>query len=262
MTSVPPSIYRLRYDHQTPKYISIYDKYVRNCSNHSGSVMTMEPVSTAALEMYFEVTVEEFSGTQICIGFAAGDHNCYQLPGDKAGIGFRSDGKLLDGSGMLGMDWAGCEPWGTSGDTIGVGINIVSGEVFCTKNGTFLCKIFKNVFEDYFNETDPLYPVISISGKGCVSVNFGATPFRFSHQARITEHASSRRARLQSMSVSEARVKDLVKEYLLYRGYCKTYDVMLASDIEHSSGGSASTRSTDKSTPSSLSLKPAGDTML
>lgn len=67
-------------------------------------------------------------------------------------MGYRSDGKLLDGSnGLLGTDWAGCSSWGIPGDTVGVGIDITTGEVYCTKNGSFLCSIFKHVFQDYFN---------------------------------------------------------------------------------------------------------------
>ena len=50
--------YSLSFHSGTPKFLSVYDKYVRNCSSHTGAVMTLEPVSSASPEMYFEVTVE------------------------------------------------------------------------------------------------------------------------------------------------------------------------------------------------------------
>jgi hypothetical protein len=75
---------------------------------------------------------------------------------------------------------------------IGMGINIVTGEVYSTKNGVFLCKIFKHVFEDYFNEDEPIYPVAAISGRGCVSINFGQHPFRYLFEQRCDDIKAAR----------------------------------------------------------------------
>jgi hypothetical protein len=195
------TLYSLCFDSRTPKFFSIYENYIRNNCNLTGSVLTLQPVASTNFEMYFEVTVEEFSGSNICIGFVAGNHNCYQLPGEKAGIGVRSDGKLLDGSsGALGVEWAGCSSWGLPGDTIGLGINIISGDVYCTKNGNFSCFIFRHVFQDYFNEDEPLYPVVALSGKGCVSVNFGSAPFRFPAHERLQDLQKARREELNEVA--------------------------------------------------------------
>lgn len=58
----------------------------------------------------------------------------------------------MDGSnGSLGNDWAGCLPFGAVGDIVGVGINIISGEVYSTKNGVFQGPISKHIFQDYFD---------------------------------------------------------------------------------------------------------------
>lgn len=225
------TLYTLRFDAGTPKYISVYNDHFRNSSAHTGAVLSSQPISSSSIEMYFEVTIEEFSGSQLCLGFATAEHDCFQLPGDKAGVGFRSDGKILDGNGLIGADWAGCTPWGTIGDVIGLGINIVTGEVYCTKNGSFLCIIFKHVFQDYFNEDEPLYPVVAMSGKGCVTINFGNRPFRFQFEDRLKSLKDTREEQRRSVLVTEETVEQLVKDYLLYRGFGKTYDIMLEASI-------------------------------
>ena len=75
----------------------------------------------------------------------------FSPPGDKCGVALRNDGKVLNGNGLSGSEFAGGESWGAPGDTVGLGVNIVSGEVYFTKNGKYLGVPLKNIFTDIFD---------------------------------------------------------------------------------------------------------------
>ena len=77
------------------------------------------------------------------------------------------------------------KPFGDSGDVIGCGWDLRSGEVFFTKNGVHLGAAFQDVCGE-------LYPAVAVRNKHIrVRVNFGQQPFAWQQALEVTARASA-----------------------------------------------------------------------
>lgn len=144
---------------------------------------SFKPIGTG----YFEITVLN-SGINgfISIGLVREGYSVDTHPGWHAtSYAYHGDdGRTFFSTGT------GC-PWGprfTQGDTVGIGINYDTGEVFFTKNGQFLGVAFYRCPKSAF------WPAVGMTSFGeSVRANFGETPFLFNFETRALPCNSPRR---------------------------------------------------------------------
>ncbi len=103
----------------------------------------------------------------------------------------------------MGSDWGGSATWGAAGEIIGLGLNIKTGEIFCTKDGAYVGNVTKNIFDNHLNvrfplfiwsskngifqNDEPLFAAVSIGGCGCVLVNFGEVKYAYDISQKLLE---------------------------------------------------------------------------
>lgn len=116
---------------------------------------------------YFEVyVVDMLPGTSCSIGVGPRDYSLTRLPGwDPCSFALQSDEGVWTVTGrMHGYTFR-------MGDVVGCGWDVVTGEVFWTKNGSFLVATEAKQRE--------LNPLIGFDGTGIATINFGMEPFRY-----------------------------------------------------------------------------------
>lgn len=118
---------------------------------------------------YYEVhVIDVYQGGYISVGLGPADYSLSQMPG------WDSDSFAYDG--LEGSIYNNRSPrvigftFGM-GDVVGCGWNTDAGEVFWTRNGKLVHSLKVTV------ASAQLSPLIGMKGKGCVLVNFGASPF-------------------------------------------------------------------------------------
>jgi len=120
---------------------------------------------------YYEVTI--LQGFAVSIGFAHDEYNCLYQPGwERCSVGFHCDdgGIFIQNANQASNVFEQC---GT-GDTVGMGIYMRTGEVFVTKNGRMLgivCCI---------QTRNRIVPTVGMFNTAQVVVNFGnIEPFKY-----------------------------------------------------------------------------------
>eukprot|EP00980_Cylindrotheca_fusiformis_P023975 scaffold11272_cov81-Cylindrotheca_fusiformis.AAC.4 len=119
----------------------------------------------------------------IVIGLATEAFDCQSaLPGwNKTSFGYHSDdGGIYHGSGRARKRAGGYGP----GDTVGMGVDYVTGKIFVTRNGKLVSFFFGWHTKSWKGEDlegTPLYPVVGIDSKDTVEVNYNGMekPFQF-----------------------------------------------------------------------------------
>lgn len=153
-------------------------RYAAQGSFRPGSLVAnrpFEPRGTA----YFEITVLDHGiNGFISVGVVREGYSVDHHPGWYAtSYAYHGDdGRTFWSTGT------GC-PWGprfTTGDTVGLGINYETGEVFFTKNGSFLGVSFYRCPKKSF------LPAVGMTSYGeKIKANFGDSPFLFNFEARM-----------------------------------------------------------------------------
>ena len=111
------------------------------------------------------------------------------------------------------------------GDIVGAGLNLISGEIFFTKNGVWLGTAFKTT-----NVTSPLFPTVGIHSKGeSVKVNLGTTPFAFNIKDYIFTESKKRSIQISSENTTQLLTHELIRDFLFSHGYSST---LAALDLE------------------------------
>ncbi|KAI8877913.1 SPla/RYanodine receptor [Backusella circina FSU 941] len=124
-------------------------------------------------EHYYEITIENTAPNVVLgIGLSTRPYPTFRMPGwNKFSIGYHSDDghKFCD-------DATGGQGYGppySNGDTVGCGFCPETGNVFFTKNGTFLGFAYQALQRHHY------FASIGSDGPARVRVNFGKEPFRF-----------------------------------------------------------------------------------
>eukprot|EP01122_Echinamoeba_exundans_P014863 TRINITY_DN6832_c0_g1_i1.p1 TRINITY_DN6832_c0_g1~~TRINITY_DN6832_c0_g1_i1.p1 ORF type:complete len:1146 (-),score=120.68 TRINITY_DN6832_c0_g1_i1:215-3652(-) len=153
-------------------------RYAQKDSFQPAIVLATRPFHPSGTE-YFEITVlKKGVNGFISIGVVREGYPFDRHPGWYAtSYGYHGDdGRAFFSSGT------GC-PWGprfTEGDTVGLGINFASGEVFFTKNGQFLGVAFTRCPQKSF------YPAVGMTSYGEeIRANFGDSPFQFNFETPL-----------------------------------------------------------------------------
>ncbi|RIA93401.1 concanavalin A-like lectin/glucanase domain-containing protein [Glomus cerebriforme] len=121
---------------------------------------------------YFEITLlsKISKDSTIAIGTSTKPYPYFRLPGwNKNSVGYHSD----DGRKFWNDEFGGRNygpEWGKLGDVIGCGYKPKTGEVFFTKNGTFLGIAFAGLRHIW-------YPTIGSDGNIKMKINFGEESF-------------------------------------------------------------------------------------
>jgi len=161
---------------------------------------------------YYEITVLEF-GEEPVVGIGVALPNYYRaMPGwGKDSYGLHADDGCFFNQRPFGLKFS--EIW-QKGDTVGIGLNFNTNQIFFTRNGQFLGVALSRVRNiHHFHAT---VGVRSLGNR--VSVNFGAKPFEFDirdYQKRIASEASQKkpwRPYSQHIREFELRVVDMFEE--------------------------------------------------
>jgi hypothetical protein len=152
-------------------------KYSTKDSFQPAIVLATRPFHPSGT-VYFEITVlNKGVNGFISIGVVREGYPLDRHPGWHAtSYGYHGDdGRTFFSSGT-GSPWG---PRFTEGDTVGLGINFESGEVFFTKNGQFLGVAFTRCPQK------PFYPAVGMTSYGeSIRANFGDSPFLFHFETR------------------------------------------------------------------------------
>jgi hypothetical protein len=153
--------------------------YIPSKIEEVGYVQAAEPFVKQDIYAYFEVTVLSAGANgYISVGYTDLQYSMFAHPGwEPSSYAYHGDlGWAFHDTGS-GTNFA---PKFTTGDTVGVGLNFVTGEVFFTHNGRFV-----GVPYHALNVDIPWYPTIGLQSPGeKVKVNFGESPFLYDFQAR------------------------------------------------------------------------------
>lgn len=131
---------------------------------------------------YFEATISCEADHAVSIGYTKPHFNPEKPPRwvERAFAYHSDDGRLTTDFGNEDDElvWIGASV--SSGDTMGIGYNFDTEEIFYTKNGQFISSI-PYVLED---DDDALIPYISAySESTTITLNFGNSPFRYNFTA-------------------------------------------------------------------------------
>lgn len=140
-------------------------------------VFSNRPIPMSMSFFYFEMRIINGGETGIIgIGLVPKSNgmNVCQMPGWHAGYGYHGDDGAKFSSATNGKGGI-YGPTFHAGDVVGCGFDQEKGEIFFTKNGSFLGIAFSNV------RPDPnLHPVVGFRSHGSeVSVNFGQWEFMY-----------------------------------------------------------------------------------
>ncbi|KPA81804.1 putative ubiquitin-protein ligase [Leptomonas pyrrhocoris] len=154
-----------------------------------------------ALSYYYEVhVVDVYQGGYVSIGLGPADYSLSQMPG------WDSDSFAYDG--FEGSIYANRSPHviGSTfgmGDVVGCGWNIDTEKLFWTRNGKLVHSLKTTP------ATTQLCPLIGMKGKGCVLVNFGASPFAYqAWGSPVSTPATSQRVLLTNALDAAGVVRD------------------------------------------------------
>lgn len=120
---------------------------------------------------YYEVhVIDVYQGGYVSVGLGPADYSLAQMPG------WDPDSFAYDG--LEGSIYANRSPRviGSTfgmGDVVGCGWSTDAGEFFWTRNGKVVHTLKATV------AATSLCPLVGMKGKGCVLVNFGASPFAY-----------------------------------------------------------------------------------
>ncbi|KAF3939314.1 Alpha-latrocrustotoxin [Dactylella cylindrospora] len=154
----------------------------RGCSHsykRTQLVLANYPIPGNKKDFYFEVTFENTvpgTAARCSIGLQSTATRLYdKMVGYKHGIGFHGDdGKIIDSLKSKLLMGFNSEKFGQHRDTVGCGIDLTSGVVFFTLNGTFLGGAAK------VDKTIRYIPAASIRSNSTITlVNFGPEGFMF-----------------------------------------------------------------------------------
>jgi E3 ubiquitin-protein ligase HERC2 len=135
---------------------------------------------------YYEVQVVDLhQGGYVSVGLGPADYCLSQMPG------WDPDSYAYDG--LEGSIYTNRSPRiiGSTfgmGDVVGCGWNTDIGEIFWTRNGKHV-----HALKVTIPSTQSLSPLIGVKGKGCVLVNFGASPFAYHNEPAVAPPSSSSR---------------------------------------------------------------------
>ena len=201
---------------------------------------------------YFEVTIVA-SGERglIGVGFTDTGAKLGRQPGWEPGTyGYHGDdGKKYHARGS-GEAYG---PRFGAGDVVGAGVDWERGSVWFTKNGRSLGTAFTGPLPP-----GPLFPTVGLHSRGeRVTVNFGATPFRFDIDAATADaRAFARAAGVATAATAAAAASTtaaaLVRDYLLHAGHART----LAA-LEEAAGGAAAPAGADDPRRATLAARAA-----
>ncbi|XP_057532484.1 ran-binding protein M homolog [Amaranthus tricolor] len=200
-------------DKLTVKYTNV------NLHGHDvGVIQANCPAPVKRLVYYFEMTVKN-AGTkgQVAIGFTSENFKMRRQPGwELNSYGYHGDDGLLYHSQGKGEQFG---PKFTTGDTVGGGINYASQEIFFTKNGTIVGKVYKDV-------KCQLFPTVAVHSQNEeVTVNFGKEPFLFDVKAHEEEERLKQQSMIEKMSLPQNVSYGIVRSYLIHYGYEDTLNV-------------------------------------
>jgi ankyrin repeat protein len=186
----------------------------------SGAIQTYQPATwhEQTMSYYFEIKIKDKLNTHVSMGFTHENFKSYILPNwDFMTYGYHSAGKFCNGNSWFGYKEGVIEDLGvdfdltyTKGDTVGAGVNYVTGEIFFTKNEKLVRFMPCNL-------KIALYPTLGFSrqwrGKPTmnVEVNFkgpyifdvshymehSKTPQKWSLQPSAVQRLAASRSRLQ-----------------------------------------------------------------
>ncbi|CAN0383653.1 unnamed protein product, partial [Discosporangium mesarthrocarpum] len=145
--------------------------------NHEADVgvsRSDHPLPRFQRAFYFEArVVSAGSRGKVCIGLVGEHSPLNRQPGtDACSYGFRGDDGKVYRDSPCGRDFA---PNFSTDDTVGLGVNFATREIFLTLNGCLLGVAFRSV-----SNSGLLYPCVSLHSPGeSVRLNFGRDPFTF-----------------------------------------------------------------------------------
>jgi hypothetical protein len=170
-----------------------------------GAIQTCQPATwhEHTMSYYFEIKIKDNLNTRVSIGFTNENFNNDTEPGyDSDTYGYHSDGRFCHDGGRdkegviqdLGVDF---DLSYTVGDTVGAGVNYVTGEMFFTKNqklvGLMPCNLKTTLYPSIgFGRWKHRKPTLN------VEVNFkGPYIFDVSHYMRHSNLKTPRKWSLQ-----------------------------------------------------------------
>jgi len=171
--------------HLTPRLVSYYEVSILSCPEDSPLVRT---TTTTANPFAPPNGVTDC----VAVGVATGTFHLHsRMPGwDAHSYGYHGDdGGIFHASGDMTRRFG---PSFGQGDTVGCGVDYVTGGIFYTLNGDFLGYGWTGVDVDFLQQE--LYPTIGVDSNCPIACNFGERPFEFDLTAVVE------------------RQKDLVKE--------------------------------------------------
>lgn len=153
--------------HLTPRLVSYYEVSILAC-----------PDDSPLIQRPTNIAVPQTTATDcIAIGVASREFHLHsRMPGwDLHSYGYHGDdGGIFHASGDMTRRFG---PSFGPGDTVGCGVDYVTGGIFFTLNGDFLGYGWTNVEMDFLEKD--LYPTIGVDSNCPVSTNFGEQPFQF-----------------------------------------------------------------------------------
>lgn len=172
--------------HLTPRLVSYYEVTILPCPDDSPFVRT----TTAG------AFPQEQTGVTDCVavGVATGNFHLHsRMPGwDVHSYAYHGDdGGIFHASGDMTRRFGSA--FG-KGDTVGCGVDYITGGIFFTLNGDFLGYGWTTVDVEFLAQD--LYPTIGVDTNSPISCNFGERPFAFDLTSVVVE-----------------RQKDIVKEF-------------------------------------------------
>ena len=218
-------------------------------TNDVGAIQANAPLPRRVPMSYFEVAIVA-SGERglIGVGFTDAGAKLGRQPGWEPGTyGYHGDdGKKYHARGS-GEAYG---PRFGAGDVVGAGIDWERGVIFFTKGGRHLGTAFTGPLPP-----GPLFPTVGLHSRGeRVTVNFGATPFRFDLDAATVDARAFARAVGVATAASSASTTAaaLVRDYLLHAGHART----LAA-LEEAAGGAAPPAGADDPRRATLAARAA-----
>ncbi|CAG2174333.1 unnamed protein product, partial [Oppiella nova] len=203
--------------------LKVHYKGVGKGHKDAAAVRATHPIPSGCLLYYYEIKIiSKGRDGYMGIGLAAQGVNMQRLPGwDKQSYGYHGDDGHSFNSSGTGQPYG---PTFTTGDIIGCGYNLISGNCFYTKNGLNLGVAFPDL------PNVPLYPTVGLQTPGEeVEANFGCEPFCYDIEEDINALKKQLTESIVEFPVKytewQTTIHRLVQSWLIHNGYCGTAEV-------------------------------------
>ena len=203
--------------------LKVHYKGVGKGHKDAAAVRATHPIPNGCLLYYYEIKIiSKGRDGYMGIGLAAQGVNMQRLPGwDKQSYGYHGDDGHSFNSSGTGQPYG---PTFTTGDIIGCGYNLVSGQCFYTKNGLNLGVAFPDL------PNVALYPTVGLQTPGEeVEANFGCEPFCYDIEEDIIALRKSITDSIVNFPVKytewQTTIHRLVQSWLIHNGYCGTAEI-------------------------------------